>query len=53
MDNSGSITVAQNETETVQQVDKIRVDESCIMVNEAELNFHPQREGRHKPYKVL
>lgn len=52
-DASGSSTVGRKEIETVQQLDKIRVDESCFMVNGAELHFHPQREGKHKTYQVL
>ncbi|WRX08118.1 hypothetical protein QQP08_000605 [Theobroma cacao] len=50
-DASGSSTVGRKEIETVQQLDKIRVDESCFMVNGAELHFHPQREGKHKTYQ--
>ncbi|XVF60885.1 hypothetical protein PTKIN_Ptkin08bG0084300 [Pterospermum kingtungense] len=53
MDTSGSSssTIGRKEIETVEPLDKTRVDESCIMVNGAELYFHHQREGKHKPYK--
>ncbi|OMO61125.1 hypothetical protein COLO4_33545 [Corchorus olitorius] len=51
MDDSGSSSVAEQEIGTVQQLDKARVDESCIMVNGAEFYFHPQREGKQKPYQ--
>ncbi|XP_022739496.1 uncharacterized protein LOC111291766 isoform X5 [Durio zibethinus] len=53
MDTSGSRSsnVGRKEIETVLPLDKTRVDESCIMVNGAELHFHHQREGKHKPYQ--
>ncbi|XVF14599.1 hypothetical protein REPUB_Repub09cG0074900 [Reevesia pubescens] len=53
MDTSGSIsdTVGRKEVETVQPLDKTGVDESCIMVNGAELLFHHQRDSKHKPYQ--
>ena len=55
MDTSGSTSnaVGRKEIETVQPLDKTGVDESCIMVNGAELHFHHQREGKHKPYQVF
>ncbi|KAL4388914.1 hypothetical protein GQ457_09G012400 [Hibiscus cannabinus] len=45
VDTSGSTSNA------VDRVDKTGVDESCIVVNEAELHFHHHRESKHRPYQ--
>lgn len=39
--------------ETVQRVDNIQVEETCVLVNGDELCFVPCREDKHRPYKVL
>ncbi|MBA0840801.1 hypothetical protein Goarm_003349 [Gossypium armourianum] len=50
MDSSGS-AVGRKESGTVPPLDKTGVDESCIIVNEAELDCHPHRQGKHRPYQ--
>ncbi|MBA0779739.1 hypothetical protein Gotri_003953 [Gossypium trilobum] len=50
MDSSGS-AVGRKESGTVPPLDKTGVDESCIIVNEAELHCHPHRQGKHRPYQ--
>ncbi|KAK5776279.1 hypothetical protein PVK06_044238 [Gossypium arboreum] len=45
MDSSGS-AVGRKESGTVPPLDKTRGDESCIIVNEAELHYHPHRQGK-------
>ncbi|KAK8556591.1 hypothetical protein V6N12_002988 [Hibiscus sabdariffa] len=35
----------------VDRVDKTGVDESCIIVNEAEFHFHHHGESKHRPYQ--
>lgn len=47
-----SSTSGRKEAEPVQPFDKTRVDESCILVNGAELRFHYKREGKQKPYQI-
>lgn len=37
--------------ETVQRVDNIQVEETCVLVNGDELCFVPCREDKHRPYK--
>lgn len=46
----GSIDVEQ-EYETIQRVDNIQVEETCVLVNRDELCFIPLKEGKHRPYK--
>lgn len=48
----GSIDVEQG-YETIQRVDNIEVEETCVLVNRGELCFIPLKEGKHRPYKVL
>ncbi|KAH1047402.1 hypothetical protein J1N35_038186 [Gossypium stocksii] len=50
MDSSGS-AVSRKESGTVPPLDKTGVDESCVIVNEAELHCHPHRQGKHRPYQ--
>ncbi|KAG8496981.1 hypothetical protein CXB51_008215 [Gossypium anomalum] len=45
MDSSGS-AVGRKESGTVPPLDKTGGDESCIIVNEAELHCHPHRQGK-------
>ncbi|PPS17365.1 hypothetical protein GOBAR_AA03229 [Gossypium barbadense] len=47
MDSSGS-AVGRKESGTVPPLDKTGGDESCIIVNEAELHCHPHRQGKQK-----
>ncbi|XP_012079053.1 uncharacterized protein LOC105639575 isoform X3 [Jatropha curcas] len=45
-------TSLENELEIIQNVDKIKLEESCIMVNGDEFNFVPRVEGKSKSYKI-
>lgn len=38
-------------TETIQQRDKMKLEETCVLVNEGELHILPQCEGKWRPYK--
>ncbi|GMI93117.1 hypothetical protein HRI_002981000 [Hibiscus trionum] len=53
VDTSGSTSNAVDrvESRTVPPSNKTGVDESCIVVNEAELHFHHLRESKHRPYQ--
>ncbi|KAB2089940.1 hypothetical protein ES319_A03G093800v1 [Gossypium barbadense] len=51
MDSSGS-AVGRKENGTVPPLDKTGGDESCIIVNEAELHCHPHRQGSAKQRAV-
>ncbi|KAE8667543.1 Adaptin ear-binding coat-associated protein 1 NECAP-1 isoform 1 [Hibiscus syriacus] len=48
---SRTTTVCRKEIESVQPLGDTPVYESCIMVNGAELHFHCQKDGKHKPYQ--
>lgn len=38
-------------TKTIEQSDKGKLEETCVLVNEDELHILPQREGKWRPYK--
>ncbi|GMI68515.1 hypothetical protein HRI_000520800 [Hibiscus trionum] len=48
---TSTTTVGRKEIETVQSLGDTPVDGSCIMVNGAELHFHHQKDGKHRPYQ--
>lgn len=45
--------VAANTVETIQQIDKAKLEETCVVVNEQEFPIFPQREDKRRTYKVL
>lgn len=48
-----SSTVSERGVETTQQDAKVKLEETCILVDGDELHFVPHKEGKRRPYKVL
>ncbi|XP_062105883.1 uncharacterized protein LOC133817392 isoform X2 [Humulus lupulus] len=46
-------TATEHGAETVQQSDKMKLEETCVLVNENELHFPPQPERKWRPYKKI
>ncbi|XP_030484611.2 uncharacterized protein LOC115701061 [Cannabis sativa] len=51
LDASKTETATENGAETVQQSDKMKLEETCVLVYENELSFPPQPEHKWRPYK--
>lgn len=51
MDATESSTDVEQGYETIQRVDNIQVEETCILVNGDEVCFVPHKGGKHRPYK--
>nr|POE64103.1 hypothetical protein CFP56_08474 [Quercus suber] len=46
-----SSTVSERGVETTQQDAKVKLEETCILVDGDELHFVPHKEGKRRPYK--
>lgn len=43
----------EQDAATFDQIDEAKLEESCIVVNNDEIHFVAQREGKHRSYKVF
>ncbi|PON35358.1 hypothetical protein PanWU01x14_336910 [Parasponia andersonii] len=50
-DATESKTATEHGTVTIPQSDKMKLEETCVLVNENEIHFLPQPEGKWRPYK--
>ena len=53
VDASETETATEHGAEAAQQSDEMKLEETCVLVNENELNFPPQPKHKWRPYKVL